>query len=251
MKITAYCRVSTEEQARDGLSLPSQEQRIRAYVAAFPDLELSGIVQETGSGKTLQRPKLAGALEWIDEGRSEGLIVVSLDRLTRSVRDMGELLAEHFETAALMCVQDHIDTRTAAGRLMINLLVSVSQWEREAIGERTSAVLRTQKVVRDGSANPLMAYRARVGKVANGRAPYGWAWFRGGLVPDPTEQKWVAWMLECRVQGRPVAWIRKELNVRQVPARSGGLWGDSQVRRILKAEWNNGTHDERRAAAKA
>lgn len=239
MKIIGYARVSTEEQEREGLSLPTQTHRIRAYVEAFPELELVAVSEDTGSGKSLDRAGLALALKWIQEGRAEGLIVVSLDRLTRSVRDMGQLLAEHFQTAALMCVQDHIDTRTAAGRLMINLLVSVSQWEREAIGERTSAVLRTRKTVTDGSANALMAYRATAKKVQNGRAPYGYCWQAGTLIVEPTEQKWVAWMVDRRKHGWGDQAIASELNVRQVPARAGGLWGRSQVRRILNAEWND------------
>src|SRR5215472_10094537 len=76
--------------------------------------------------------------------QNEGpFIVAKLDRLTRSVRDLADLL-ERFERrdVALMSVSESLDTRSAAGRLVMNVLMSVAQWEREAIGERTREALR-------------------------------------------------------------------------------------------------------------
>ncbi len=74
--------------------------------------------------------------------RTHYLIVAKLDRLTRSVKDLAELL-ERFERkgVALVSVAESLDTGSAAGRLVLNITAAVSQWEREAIGERTKDAL--------------------------------------------------------------------------------------------------------------
>src|SRR5690348_1236649 len=70
-------------------------------------------------------------------------LIAKLDRLTRSVRDLGELL-ERFQKrgVSLVSVSESLDTGSAAGRLVLNVMASISQWEREAIGERTREALR-------------------------------------------------------------------------------------------------------------
>ena len=74
----------------------------------------------------------------MDSGAVDTVIIAKLDRLTRSVADLAELL-KRFERrgVSLVSVADSLDTRSAAGRLVLNIMVLVSQWEREAIGERT------------------------------------------------------------------------------------------------------------------
>src|SRR6185295_12688409 len=76
----------------------------------------------------------------------DAVIIAKLDRLTRSVADLAELL-KRFERrgVSLVSVADSLDTRSAAGRLVLNIMVSVSQWEREAIGERTRDAMRHKR----------------------------------------------------------------------------------------------------------
>ncbi len=140
MKVIAYIRVSTDNQE---LGLEVQRTRIAAYCVAH-DLELIEVYVDDGfSAKNLERPgiKLAlAALETVD-----GLVVYKLDRLTRSIRDLGQLIEEQFQKRKLMSVCDHVDTRTASGKLLLNILMSVAQWERETIGERTREALAALK----------------------------------------------------------------------------------------------------------
>lgn len=77
-------------------------------------------------------------------GKADALLVTKLDRLTRSVSDLGRLIEAYFSAhgAELMSVSEQIDTRSANGRLTLNVLMSVSQWEREVIGERTSEAMQ-------------------------------------------------------------------------------------------------------------
>ena len=171
-KAIAYIRVSTDKQQDKGHSLLAQQEKITAYASLY-DLDIVDYVIETGSAKNLNREGLQGALAQIKSGKADALIVVKLDRLTRSVVDLGYLVETYFNKAGLLSVSEQIDTRSASGRLVLNVLASVSQWEREAIGERTSAVRQSMK------ANGLYC---------GGSVPYGQMLVSGELVTNPNEQ---------------------------------------------------------------
>ena len=141
-KAIGYVRVSTQEQATHGYSLDAQIDKIKAYASLY-DIDLIDMVIDGGvSAKSLNREGLQNVLQMLDSGKADAVIIFKLDRLTRSVTDWNTLIADYFTKHALLSVSDQIDTRTAAGRLCLNVLMSVAQWEREAIGERTSTALR-------------------------------------------------------------------------------------------------------------
>ncbi len=146
MKTVSYIRVSTEEQSQRGVSLAAQREKIAAYANLY-GLELVATIEDAGiSGKSLDRPGLQKALAMLRRREADALVVMKLDRLTRSVRDLGALIEDHFDKrVALLSVGEQIDTRSAAGRLVLNILGSVAQWEREAIGERTATALRFKR----------------------------------------------------------------------------------------------------------
>ena len=144
-RVVGYVRVSSEQQTDHGVSLQAQEEKIRQYCSLY-DLTLVDIITDAGvSAKTLQREGLQKALSMHTSGQADGIVVVKLDRLTRNVADLGTLITEYFNTYALLSVCEQIDTRSASGRLVLNVLTSVAQWEREAIGERTSQTLQYKK----------------------------------------------------------------------------------------------------------
>ena len=170
-KAVAYIRVSTNKQEDKGHSLQAQKEKIAAYATLY-DLDIVETVIEVASAKNLKRDGLQGALDSIKSGKADALIVVKLDRLTRSVSDLGHLVEAYFNKAGLLSVSEQIDTRSASGRLVMNVLASVSQWEREAIGERTRAVRESM------TANGLYV---------GGSAPYGQMLINGQLVDNPQE----------------------------------------------------------------
>src|SRR5258707_13896148 len=176
-RAVAYLRVSTEKQADKGVSLDAQRAKVKAYAQLY-DLELVEVVIDAGaSAKTLDRPGLQRALNLLRADRAEALLVAKLDRLTRSVPDLGRLVEEYFAKNkwALLSVGEQIDTRSAAGRLVLNVLGSVSQWEREAIAERTSAALQ---------------HKAAQGEYIGGSVPFGYRLAAEGeqIEPNPAEQ---------------------------------------------------------------
>jgi len=168
----AYIRVSTDKQADKGHSLLAQQEKVNAYASLY-DLDIVDTVIETGSAKNLNRDGLQGALSAIKSGKADALIVVKLDRLTRSVADLGYLVETYFNKAGLLSVSEQIDTRSASGRLVLNVLASVSQWEREAIGERTAVVKQSMKTN---------------GLYCGGIVPYGQMLVSGVLIANPQEQ---------------------------------------------------------------
>lgn len=145
MRIVGYVRVSTEMQADEGYSLIAQKQDIERYCQLY-NLELLDIITDNGlSACNLERPGIQRALKMLSIGLAEGLVVAKLDRLTRSVRDLSYLLEKYFTKYALMSVADKIDTTSASGRLVLNIIMSVAQWEREAISERVKKAMDVKR----------------------------------------------------------------------------------------------------------
>src|SRR5712692_4942156 len=156
MKALGYVRVSTD---RQGISLEAQAEKIRA-MALVQGTELMDTIVESESAKSLNRPGMAKLLAAVDKGKVQAVIIAKLDRLTRSVKDLCELL-ERFERrgVALISVAESLDTSSAAGRLVINIMMAVSQWEREAIGERTRDALGHKRRQRERVGNIAFGYR--------------------------------------------------------------------------------------------
>ena len=223
MNVIGYARVSTAEQATGGVSLEAQEAKLRAY-CDLHELNLVEIIVDAGeSAKTLKRPGLQRGLAMLKRKAAEGLVVCKMDRLSRSVKDWNTLIDNYFGEKAgkqLFSVTDSIDTRTAAGRLVLNVLMSVAQWEREAIGERTKDALRHKKTTGQ-----------RVGKV-----PFGSTLLTDGktLVPDPAELETISIIKSMRGEGQTLRQIAAELDRRGIATKEGnGHWTHTAVARIL------------------
>jgi|DEB19_MinimDraft_3_1074340.scaffolds.fasta_scaffold25184_3 site-specific DNA recombinase len=144
--VIGYVRVSSEEQAASGLSLEAQRERIRAYCVAR-GWELADIVTDAGwSAGTLERPGMELVQRLMREKLVDAVVALKLDRLTRSVRDLHALLSLSTDTGVgLVSVTENMDTTSAAGRLMLNMLAAMAEWEREVIAERTVAALAVKK----------------------------------------------------------------------------------------------------------
>lgn len=225
-KIVGYVRVSTEEQASSGLSLASQVEKVRAYASLY-DLELVEVIQDAGgSARTLHRPGLQHALSLLRKRAVAGVVVVKLDRLTRSVEDLGALIREYFGERArygvtLHSVSDHIDTRTAAGRLVLHVLAAVAQWEREAIGERTRDAL-AQK-------------RSRSERISR-HVPFGFRLAEDGhhIEPEEGEQKVIAEARALRDSGLSQRAVAQALDDMGCVNRAGHRFALVHVQRLLK-----------------
>jgi DNA invertase Pin-like site-specific DNA recombinase len=221
-RVVGYIRVSLEKQADGGGSLEAQREKLELF-ARLHDLVLVDVFVDAGaSAKSLDRPALDAARAALRSGRVSGLLVAKLDRLTRSVRDLDALVTEHFASGrtALISIGESVDTRSAAGRLVLNVLTSVAQWEREAIGERTSTVMRSM--------------RAR-GEFTGGHAPFGQRVDAcGELVDHPGECVTIARVGALRAEGVSLAGIARVLTAEGHVGRSGRPLAKAQVARIVQ-----------------
>jgi len=138
-----YVRVSTEEQAREGISIEAQEERITALARA-KGWHLVKIIRDAGySGKNLNRPGAKGLLEICRKAEVDIVIVYKLDRITRKQKDLWYLLEEIFEAnrVGFVSVTEAFDTTTAAGKAFLGMLGTFAQLERDLVSERTREAL--------------------------------------------------------------------------------------------------------------
>jgi len=220
-RTVAYIRVSTEDQATSGVSLDAQEARIAAYAIAM-GFSISEVIQDAGiSAKTLQRPGIARILEGVRSGDIERVILLKLDRITRSTRDLAELLETFAKAdAALVSVSESLDTKSAAGRLVVNMLGVVAQWEREAIGERTASALSHKRATSQ----------------VYGPTPFGYRRDGKTLIADAIEQAARAEAIRLDRAGASFRVIGEALTNLGVKPHRGTAWHASSVRAMLRSK---------------
>jgi hypothetical protein len=130
----AYLRVSTAKQAASGLGLEAQRTRIDAHCKGRGWKLVETYTDSGVSAKTLDRPALAAAIAALRPGRA--LVALGLDRLTRTARDLDELLARiHATGGEWSIVEGNYDTTTAMGRFMIRVVSEISKMARDIVAE--------------------------------------------------------------------------------------------------------------------
>ncbi len=233
-RVVAYVRVSTSEQAASGLSLSAQRSRIAAFCRAR-DFELASVEEdagESGSVPPVQRPGLQRALRLLETRKASGLIVLRLDRLSRSaMHTLG--LAELFTRRGwqLISVHENLETNTPAGRLFIAVLAGMNQHEREVIADRTKAAL---------------ARLAKEGRPRSRMLPFGFRLRglpRALTVPRGTDRKLVAHHGEQALLQRILRFRAAGLGPRRIAARlnkagdcnprTGCEWSPSLIQRLI------------------
>jgi site-specific DNA recombinase len=216
-RIVGYIRVSTDKQASEGNSLEAQRARLEAYATAM-QLEIVAFEVDAGlSAKSLERPGLQRALARLDAFEADAILVVKLDRLTRSVRDLLTLIDTYFRDGQheLLSIGESIDTRSAAGRMILKILTTIGEWEREAIGERTAAVMQHMK---------------SQGEFTGGWPPFGYRVVDGRLEPDAIEQALIERARAFRSAGMSLRAVAAELGPNN---RTGRAFDPKQIARML------------------
>ena len=222
MEAIGYIRVSTEEQARKGVSLKAQKLRIALWCKGA-DHELLKVYKDEGlsGGKAHNRPGLQAALDDACK-RKAALVVCKLDRLARSVRDTIDISDRLRKADAdLVSVHERIDTTSAAGKMVFNMLAVLAQFEREQIGERVRAA---------------MAYKRKKGECL-GTPPYGYRVSGNGrtLEREPKEQGRLLLIRALRQKGLSLRAIRSELSKQGIPNRKGNtVWRLNTLGELVK-----------------
>lgn len=209
-KVICYLRVSTADQAESGAGLDAQRAAIEEHCKKRGWLIVDW-AEDHASGKSLTgRPELAAAIERIEHGDADALVVAKLDRLARSVHDFSGLVAQSAKRGwSLVVIDLQLDMTEPAGKLMANILASFAEFERDLIGKRTREALAVRR-----------AQGVRLG--------------RRRTLSDQV----VTRLLAHRDAGATYREIADQLNTERVPTGRGGRqWHPSTVRSAILA-WN-------------
>lgn len=205
----AYLRVSTDKQKDSGAGLAAQRRKILEE-ADRRGWERDSLfwLEDVITGKTAKRPSLERARTMLAAGVADTLIVDKMDRLSRSLLDFAQIMADAQKQGwALVAFDAPADPTTPAGEAMANMLATFSQFERRLIGERTKRALAEKR------AQGVVLGRPRT-------------------LPETVRQRIKA----ERATNTPLQAIADRLNEEGVPtAQSGKCWHASTVRAVALA----------------
>lgn len=223
VKVAVYTRVSTQEQADEGTSLEYQKQQIYSF-CDYKGWEVFHQYIDPGyTGKDDNRPGLKQLLADAKNGLFTKVIIYKLDRLARKLRLLLEI-EEHLNNAnvSLISVKETIDTSTPIGRTVFHVLGLVSEWERDAIIERT----RNGRIL-----------RYHEGKWAGGKPSYGYKYNKSTrkLEIDDNEALIVRRIFDGYKSGKSLNGIADSLNEEGIKPRSakGKGWRATAIRNIV------------------
>lgn len=222
MKVAGYVRVSTEEQAEKGVSLDEQRERLISYCKAMGWPEPTIYEDDGYSAKDLRRPELTRLLNDVKTEKYTLIITTKLDRLSRRLFDILSVidyLDKH--NCSYASTSEPFDTTTPAGRMTLQMLGMVAEFERERNSER----------VRDN-----MRSIARKGEKVINRPCFGYDVKNGILEINLEESLIVQQMAQWALEGYGAREIAKRLNDMGVRTKSGFEWNDRTVRELLKRE---------------
>ena len=221
-----YIRVSTEDQAREGFSLPDQEKRLRA-MCEYKGYEIYKLYKDAGiSAKTGNtRPAFEELLQDIRDKKCNTIVVLKLDRLTRSVFDLEGIMNFLEENNAYLdCANEEINTTNSSGKMVARLLTTVSQKEIERTSERTKFGL--SGAIKEGH--------------IPARAPLGYKHIDKKLVPNPLTKDIVIRIYNLYFEGKSYYNIATIFNEEQVLGKTN--WNDTGILRIISNEVYKGDY---------
>lgn len=219
-----YIRVSTDEQARHGVSLDAQEERLRAY-CTMRELPIVGVIRDEGVSafKHLdRRPGGAELLQAIAQGKAAHIVALKLDRLFRNAADALALTEGWNRAGVALHLVDMggaaMDTASPTGRMMLTMLAGFAEFERALISERTTQALGYKRDKRQ----------------AYGPTPYGYRRKGAELIAHRGELATVARVQKWHAQGLSLRAIADKLTAAGVPTKRGGKWAAQTVAYLLQ-----------------
>lgn len=225
----AYVRVSTDEQAREGVSLDAQSERLRAY-CTMTGLTVESLIREegiSGSISLAHRPGGKEMMRLVRAGKVQHIVALKLDRLFRDAEDALRQTREWDQAGIALHLVDmggqSLNTASAIGRLFLTMTAAFAELERNLTAERTKAALLHKKIHRQAYSPTPMGFRREDDR----------------LVEVPTELSIVERIHAMHATGSSLRSIADRLNEENIPGKKGGRWYASTVRYLL----NNDLYD--------
>ncbi len=221
-KAILYVRVSTQEQASEGVSLRAQEDRLVAYCYSHVQNRFFVLREGGVSASTDLHTRPGGSLiaEHVRKG-TRHVVALKLDRLFRDAANALNQTREWDRSGVALHLVDMggqtINTATAMGRFFLNMMAGFAELERNLIADRTRAALKNKK-------DHGEVYSA---------TPYGFDAVEGMLVENAAEMAVVKQIHTWRAEGKSLRSIASHLNNTGVATKTGANWYASTVKNAL------------------
>ena len=219
VRVAIYTRVSTEDQAREGFSLDAQLDKLRSYCKARDWIVEGEYIDDGYSGRNVKRPAYSKMMEEMDHW--DVLLVIKMDRIHRNSKNfmmMMEYLKQ--KEKEFVSMSESLDTSTAMGRFVMDIIQRIAQLESEQIGERVYIGME-QKAKTNGG-------------VLGFNIPYGYYYSDGFLSINKDEAIVIENIYTWYKNGRSLGEIAKMLNDEKIPTKKEGIWAKKTVSTILK-----------------
>ena len=218
-RVALYARVSTEDQAKEGFSLDAQRERLRAFCSAQTWIVSEEYVDDGHSGRDVKRPAYHAMMEGRDSW--DKILVIKMDRIHRNSRNFMEMMDDLRRWGKdFVSATESLDTSTAMGRFVMDIIQRIAQLESEQIGERVYMG---------------MAQKHKQGKGLLGfRRPYGYDYVEGRLLVRPEEARIVERIFREYAEGATLSGIAAGLNDEGVPSQRRRQWSKSGLRYMLR-----------------
>lgn len=218
MVVALYIRVSTQEQAREGISLAAQENLLKEYCSMLKYHVYQVYMDDGYSAKSMNRPALKTMIEDMKNHQFDSVMVWKLSRISRSVFDLLVLLKEFDKyNVKFVSYSEQFDTNTAVGKLLLTVLASVAEFERETIADNVKTAL---------------TYRANLGKPTATQV-LGYLRHKEILTVIPEEAKLVQEIFKEYLNCFNYSEVARRMNRKGYTGKRGKPFGSCQIRIII------------------
>jgi DNA invertase Pin-like site-specific DNA recombinase len=219
VRVAVYLRVSTTEQAKEGYSLSAQLERLRNYCRARDWKVEKEYIDDGYSGRSIKRP--AYHMMMAEKDDWDMILVMKMDRIHRNSKNFMEMMDNLRKWGKeFSSMQESLDTSTAMGRFVVDIIQRIAQLESEQIGERVYVGMR-QKASTEGG-------------ILGFAHPYGYDFADGELRVNEEEAKGVRLIFELYLLGKGTTAIAEELEEREFKTKRKGCWSARTVGKILR-----------------
>ena len=222
MKAVVYARVSTAQQAEQGVSLDSQISKCNEYATGH-GLRVIDIAIDALSGKDTNRPALQRVIKLAEKRKIQHILVWNIDRLTRSTIDglmMVEMLTRKGVNLHEVEKSKVVDVTTSENEFFTTIELAIKKLERRKISDRTRTAL---------------AHKRAQGNRVSGKAPYGFTFENGKVVENPSEQATISRAKALQADGYSLRKISKQLELEGVYNREGKPFALRSMQILLAA----------------
>ncbi len=219
IRAAIYTRVSTEDQAKEGFSLDAQLDKLRSYCKARDWIVAGEYIDDGYSGRYVRRPAYTLMMEEMDKW--DTILVIKMDRIHRNSKNF-MLMMEQLKKIGkeFVSMTESLDTSTAMGRFVMDIIQRIAQLESEQIGERVYIGMEQKAKINGG--------------VLGFNIPYGYNYINGKLELNDSEAIIIKNIFDMYLDKISMKKIAKELNKKNIPTKLKKLWGSQTVSLILK-----------------